>query len=138
MTDAEKVDELRNGVVGYHTRDEVSLMNPSHCELVASQLHPDAVNRILGNDERLGHNEWFVVVNAQLLASGIDGEIVKGLAALQMEAVGRKHKVVPSHIKRRILLAVITGGEEKDGPHQTSAKGGFMNVASCIKSAPLC
>ena len=130
MADAEEVDELRNWVVWHHTLDEVVLMHPTHRELVASQLHPHTVNRVFGNDKCLSYNELVVSIYAQLLASGIYREVVKGLAALQMKAVGREHEVVAHLIKRRIFLAVIARGEEKDGSHQTSPKGGFMNVAS--------
>ena len=113
MADAEEVDELRNGVVWHHTLDEVVLMHPTHRELVASQLHPHTVNRVFGNDKCLSYNELVVSIDAQLLASGIYREVVKGLAALQMKAVGREHEVVAHLIKRRIFLAVIAGGEEK-------------------------
>ena len=51
-------------------------MRPAHRELVAGEFHPDAVHRILRNDEHFGHDKGVAVVNADLLACRIDGHIV--------------------------------------------------------------
>ena len=45
---AEEVDELRDGVVGHDALQEVALVCPPHRVLVVCQLHPDAVDGVLG------------------------------------------------------------------------------------------
>lgn len=113
MTNAEEMNEPGNRVVWNNALNEVTLMRPTHRELVSSQLHPNTVDGVFWNDKRLSHNKLVVIIDAQMLASGIDRKVVKGLTALQGKTVGRKHKVVANLVKRGILLAVITGGEEK-------------------------
>ena len=127
VANAEEMDELRDGIVGHNALLKVALMCPAHCELVASEFHPNAIHRIFWNDKCLSHNKLVVVIDRQLLAQCIDREVVEWLTALQGKAVHAEFEVVPDLVERGIFLPIVAGREEKDGSHQNSPKGGFMD-----------
>jgi hypothetical protein len=87
VPNAEEVNEARNGVVGHNVSDEVPLVRPSHRVLVASQLHPDAVHGVLGNDERFSHHKGVAIIDMQLLAERVNRQVMKRLTALQGKTV---------------------------------------------------
>lgn len=57
MDIGEEVDELTDGVVRGHFRQQLVLMNPAKGELVTSHLHPDRIDSVGRYRHDVGHND---------------------------------------------------------------------------------
>ena len=78
----EEVEALRDGVVGNHRLEKGGFMNPTLSKLVASHLHPYAVDGVFGNDFELSHHKWVVAIDHKGVGSLGDYEQVHGALLL--------------------------------------------------------
>ena len=57
----EEINELTDGVVGRHCREEFRLAGPAEGELIARHLHPDTIDGIRRNRTDVSHYEMIVL-----------------------------------------------------------------------------
>ena len=92
MSVAKSRDELRNGVVGVHGRQQVFLMYPSESVLIARYTHPDRIDAVCGENANVSHHQRIVTTDVERIDRH-QGKDLFGLLSKQQQRVSSHHEI---------------------------------------------
>lgn len=100
---AERVDELRDGVVGHGGLGQAALAGPAHRGLVACQFEPDAVRRVFRHEGYVGHDD--------LVATPHDGRVGPRVEARCARPAGHEGQGVGGDFEVEVGPVVVVSDE---------------------------